>query len=70
MGFLQHFHLVIIYKMGIQHKAFDMLFRPPANASIVLQHNSIDHDNYVEQYTKDEEFKDVGEPLTHGNHME
>jgi len=47
-----------------------MLSRPPINASFVLFHNSIAHDNYVEQYTKDEDFKDVYEVLTHGNQVD
>ena len=41
MGFLQQFHLVIIYKKGIHNKVADMLSRPIINASTILKHNSI-----------------------------
>jgi hypothetical protein len=70
MGFLQQFHLVIRYKKGIQNKVVDMLSRPSINASIVLQHNSLAHESYVEQYARDEDFKDVYETLTHGTQVE
>lgn len=66
MGFLQQFHLVIGYKKGIQNKVANMLSRPSINASIVLQHNSLSHESYVEQYARDEGFIDVYETLTHG----
>jgi hypothetical protein len=70
MGFLQQFHLVIKYKKGVNNKVVDMLSRPPINASIVLQNDSLAHDNYVEQYARDEDFKDVYERLTHGSQVE
>jgi hypothetical protein len=47
MGFLQQFHLVIRYKNGIKNKVVDMLSRPPINASIVLQHNSLTHESLL-----------------------
>ena len=46
---MQQFHLVIRYKKGIESKFVDMLSRPSINASIVLQHNSLAHENYIEQ---------------------
>ena len=66
MGFLQQFHLVINFKKGIQNKVADMLSRPPTNASIVIQRDPLVHASYVEQYTKDEDFKEVCESLRHG----
>jgi hypothetical protein len=66
MGFLQQFHLVIKYKKGIQNKVADMLSRPPTNASIVIQQSPLVHTSYVEEYTKDEDFKEVYESLRHG----
>ena len=36
------------------------------NASIILQQSPLNHDNYIEQYIKDEYFKDVYESLLHG----
>ena len=66
MGVLQQFHLVIKYKKGIQNKVADMLSRDPINAPIVIQQSSLVHSSYVEQYTKDEDFKEVYESLRHG----
>ena len=48
-----------------------MLSRPPTiNASIILQQSPLNHDNYIEQYIKDEYFKDVYESLMHGTQIE
>jgi hypothetical protein len=66
MGFLQKIHLFIRYKKGIQNKFVDMLSIPFVNASIVLQHSSLPHESYNEQYAIDANFKDVHETLTHG----
>jgi hypothetical protein len=65
MGFLQQFHLFIIYKKGINNKVVDMLSRPPISAYIVLKNASLAHVNYSEQYTIDEYFKDVYERCYH-----
>jgi hypothetical protein len=54
MGFWQQFHLIIRYKKGIQRKVDDMLSTPFVNASIVLQHSSLAHESYIEQYARDE----------------
>ena len=71
MGFLQHFHLVIRYKKGIYNKVVDMLLsRPIASASIILKHNSVMHESYVEQYALDNDFKDVYATLCQGNQVE
>jgi hypothetical protein len=70
MGFLQQFHLVIRYKKGIHNKVADMLSRPSINASTILKHNSMTHESYIEQYAKDEDFKDVYATLSHGNQVE
>jgi hypothetical protein len=70
MGFLQQFHLVIRYKKGIQNKVVDMVSRPSVNASIILKHSSLVHESYIEQYVRDEDFKDVYETLIHGIKVE
>jgi hypothetical protein len=67
MGFLQQFHLVIKYKKCIHNKVADMLSRPVINASTILKYNSLAHESYVEQYARDDDFKDVYMDLTHGN---
>ena len=70
MGFLQEFHLVIKYnkyKKGIQNKVAYMFSRPPISASIVIQQSPLVHSSYVEQYTKDEDFKEVYEALMHSS---
>ena len=61
MGFLQQFHLVIKYKKGIQNKVVDILSRSPINFSIVIEQIPMVHSIYVEQYAKDEYFKEVDE---------
>ena len=43
-----------------------MLSRAPFVASIVLQNDSLYHDNYVEKYANDEDFKNIYEKPTHG----
>jgi hypothetical protein len=66
MGFLQQFHLVIKYKKGTSNKVADMISRTPIVASIILKNTSVSHDNYVEKYAIDEDFKEVYEKLTLG----
>ena len=46
-----------------------MLSRPIVNASVILKHNSIMHESYIEQYAQDEDFKDVYATLCQGNHI-
>ena len=70
MGFLQQFHLVIKYKKGIQNKVVYTLSRPPIIASIGIQQSPLVHSSYVEQYTKDEYFKEVYESLMHDSQNE
>jgi hypothetical protein len=70
MGFIQQFHLVIKYKKGTNNKVADMRSRPPIVASIILKNTSLSHDNYVEQYSINEYFKEVYEKLTHGAQVE
>jgi hypothetical protein len=70
MGFLQQSHLVIKYKKGTSNKVVDILSRPPIVASIILKNASLSHDNYVEQYVVDEDFKEVFGKLTHGAQVE
>jgi hypothetical protein len=70
MGFLQQFHLVIRYKKGIYNKVVDMLSRPIISASVILKHNPIMHESYVEQYALDVDFKEVYATLCHSNHVE
>jgi len=50
MGFLQQFHLVIIYKKVIHNKVESMLSQPIINASTIFKHNSVLHESYIEQY--------------------
>jgi hypothetical protein len=70
MGFLQQFHLVIKYKKGTSNKVAYMLSRPPIVASIILKNTCLSHDSYLEQYSIDEDFKEVYEKLTNGAHVE
>ena len=70
MGFLQRFHLVIRYKMGIHNKVVDMLSRPILNASTILKHASVLHETYIEKYAQDIDFKDVYATLCHGKKVE
>ena len=70
MGFLQQFHLVIRYKNEIYNKVVDMLSRPIVNSSIILKHNSIMHECYIEKYAYDCDFQDVYEILSQGNQNE
>lgn len=57
LGFLQQFHLVIIYKNHIHNKVADMLSRSIINASTILRHNSVLHESYIEQYAQDIDLK-------------
>jgi hypothetical protein len=66
MGFLQKSHSVIKYKKGTNNKVINILSRPPIVASIILKNTSLSHDNYVDKYAIDEDFKEVYEKLTHG----
>ena len=47
-----------------------MLSKPPISASIVIQQSPLVHSSYVEQYTKDGDFKEVYESLLHGSQTE
>ena len=70
MGFLQHFHLVIIYKKGIHNKVADMLSKTIISASTILKHNSVLHESYIKHYAQDVDFKDVYAILSHGKQVE
>jgi hypothetical protein len=70
MDFLQQFHLVIRYNKGIYNKFVDMISKPIVSASIILKHNSIMHESYVEQYALDVDFKEVYATLCHSNKVE
>ena len=70
MGFLQQLHLVIKYKKGIYNKVVDIIFRPIVNSSIILKHNYVLHESYIEQYAYDNEFQDVYASLKQGNQIE
>ena len=70
MGFLQQFHLVIRYKNGIYNKVVDILSRPIVSASVILKHNSIMHESYVQQYALDDDFKNVYVTSCQGNQVE
>lgn len=47
-----------------------MLSRPIASAFVILNHNSIMHESYVENYAKDEYFKYMYLTLCQGNIVE
>ena len=47
-----------------------MLSRPPTNISFVIQQGPLSHSSYVEQYIKDEYFKEVYESLMHASQNE
>jgi hypothetical protein len=70
MVFLQQFHFVIRYMKGILNKVVYMLSIPFVNASIVLKHSSLAHESCIEQYARDENFKDVYQTLIHGTKLE
>ena len=70
MGFHQQFHLVIRYKKGIYNKVANILSRPIVSASIILNHNYVMHESYVEQYALDNDYKDVYVTLCPGNLVE
>ena len=44
-----------------------MLSHPPIAASIILHNASLSFESYVEQYTNDDDFKEVYAKLTHGS---
>jgi hypothetical protein len=66
-GFSTTFHLVIKYKKGIHNKVADMLSIPKINASTILRYNHLAHESYVEQYARDDDFKELYDALTHEN---
>ena len=47
-----------------------MLSRPIVNSSIILKHNSVMYEIYIEQYAYDSDFQDVYESLSQGNKIE
>lgn len=69
MGFLQQFHLVIKDKKGASNKVADMLSHPPISASVGFQNDSLSLEGYVEQYAKDNDFKEIYEILTRGSQV-
>jgi hypothetical protein len=70
MYFLKQLHLVIRYKKGIYNKVVDMISRSIVSASVILKHNSIMHESYVEQYSLYVDFKKVYANLFHSNKVE
>lgn len=70
MGFLQQFHLVIRDKNGIYNKVVDILLRPIVNSSIILKHNYVLHEIYIDKYAYDNDFQDVYASLSQGNQIE
>ena len=47
-----------------------MLSMPIVNSSIILKHNYVLHESYIEQYGYDNEFQDVYASLRQGNQIE
>lgn len=70
MGFLQQFHLVIRYKKGIYNKVVDIISRRILNSFVILKHNSVLHESYIEQYANDSNFQEVYAILSQGNQIE
>ena len=70
MDFLQQFHLVIRYNKVIYNKVVDMLSRPIISATILLKHNSILHESYIEKQALENDFQDVYVSLSQGNQVE
>jgi hypothetical protein len=66
-GFLTTISFGYQYNKGIHNKVADMLSRPMINDSTVLRYNPLAHEIYVEQYKRDDDFKDVYMDLIHGN---
>jgi len=70
MGFLQQFHLIIRYKKGIHNEVADMLSIPIIIASIILKHNPVMHESYIEQYAQDIDFEYIYAALSNGKKVE
>ena len=47
-----------------------MLSTPIINSPIILKHNSVLHESYIEQYAQDIDFKDVYATLSQGKWVE
>ena len=47
-----------------------MLSRPLINEPVISKHTSLAHEFFVEQYAKDDDFRDVYEALTNEKHNE
>jgi len=47
-----------------------MLSRPIVNSSIIISHNYVLHESYVEQYANDSDFQEVYASLTQGIQIE
>jgi len=47
-----------------------MLSRPIVNVSIILEHNFVLHESYIEKYAQDIEFKNVYAILSQGKRVE
>jgi hypothetical protein len=58
--------LLTSYKNGVHNKVGDMLSRPVVNPFLIMKNTSLVHDNYVEKYARDDEFRDVYAALTKG----
>jgi len=57
-------------KKGISNKVFDMISRPIVNSSVILKHNSVLHESYIEQYAYKNDFRDVYASLSQGKQIE
>jgi len=58
------------YKKGIYNKVVDIISRPIVNSSIILNHNSVLHESYIEKYANDSDFEEVYASLSQGNQIE
>ena len=62
--------MVIKYKKVVHNKVADILSRLVVNVILVMKNISMVHDSYVEQYPKNDDFREVHDSLTTGMHNE
>ena len=55
---------------GIYNNVVDMISRPIVNSSILLEHNFVLHEIYIEKYANDNDFQDVYASLRQRNQIE
>jgi len=58
------------YKNGIYNRVVDMLSRTIVIASIILKHNFVFYESYIEQYVNNSDIQEVYASLSQGNQIE